>query len=160
MSFRSKFQPRGSQGFTLVEIMVTVAILAIVLTTGIPPMAKALQRKGMSKAIRDVVEGCEKARQKAVISQSKTALVINPREGTIHVGDFSGQIPPNVNIISLGVNFSEYSQEDEASVGFYPNGTSDEFNLTMQGENGEIHTVYLDIVTGSPEVVDGIPKEH
>lgn len=163
MSLRLKSALSGFQearttprrGFTLVEIMIVVAILGLVLTTGIPPMAKAIQRRGMNKAIVDVYKACEEARQAAVISQTRSDMVIHPQDGTVQGGGYTGQIPGDVRILLLGVNFIEFQDMDEARVGFYPNGTSDEFSLTLQGENGEVREIYLDIVTGAAQV-----KEH
>jgi prepilin-type N-terminal cleavage/methylation domain-containing protein len=143
-----------SKGFTLIEIMVVVAILGIVLATGIPPMARMIQREGISKAINDVFDACQEARAQAVLGQGKVELVIHPLDGSIEVGKFTGQIPKNVSIIMVGVNFIDFTQSEEARVGFYPNGTSDEFSLTIQGEKGEIQEIYLDIITGTPEIRD------
>ena len=142
------------RGFTLIEIMIVVSILGLVLATGVPPMVRALKREGMTKAIADILQACKEARDTSVITQNKSQLTIRPMDHTIHAGKFSGQIPQNIAIISVGVNFVQYNQADEAIATFFPNGTSDEFSIVLQGENGEIRQIKLDIVTGCPVVMD------
>ncbi len=143
---------RARRAFTLIEIMITVAIMGLVLTMGAPPFVRALRKEGMRKALSDLTEACDKARADAVLNSRPSAVDFQPHDRTFHAPKFSSAIPPDVDVISLGVNFVELSEADSAKVVFYPNGISDEFEITLRGKNGEMRQVYLDIVTGTPQV--------
>lgn len=68
----------NSPAFTLVEIMIVVAILGIVLGIGIPSMFRAMKKEGMRAAVSDVLEACQKARAAAILSGSLVELQILP----------------------------------------------------------------------------------
>jgi prepilin-type N-terminal cleavage/methylation domain-containing protein len=73
----------STPGFTLIEIMVVVAIMAIVLTIGIPFMNTSLNGgKGMNRAVKDVQEACKVAREWAILRQSPQELRIRVDDGT------------------------------------------------------------------------------
>lgn len=70
------------RGFTLIEILVVVAIMAIVLTIGIPFMNNSLNGgKGMNRAVKDVQEACKTAREWAILRQSPQELQIRWGDG-------------------------------------------------------------------------------
>src|SRR5438876_8247894 len=74
-----------SRGFTLVEIMIVISILAIVLATGVPSMLRSLQKEGLRKAQSDLVEACSHARAQAILSGLPMELVIRAEGGQISV---------------------------------------------------------------------------
>ena len=70
------------RGFTLIEILVVVAIMAIVLTIGIPFMNNSLNGgKGMNRAVKDVQEAYKVAREWAILRQSPQELRIRVDDG-------------------------------------------------------------------------------
>ena len=56
------------EAFTLIEIMVVVAIMGIVLAAGIPSIYNGMRKEGIRKAVSDVMEACEKARAQAIMT--------------------------------------------------------------------------------------------
>jgi prepilin-type N-terminal cleavage/methylation domain-containing protein len=135
--------------FTLIEIMMVVAIIGLTLTMSIPSFHHMLQREGIGKVERDLVEACQKARQAAIMNNQTTDLVIRPLDHTFGVpGAFDTvTIPPEVTINALGVNFIPMETQEEARVHFFPKGTSDEFIIILHGYDGSYRTIYLDVVT-------------
>src|SRR5260370_29274913 len=79
--------PRPSaRAFTLIEIMVVVAIIAIVMTIGIPFMKYTfVGGEGIDKAVRDVKEACSNARANAILNGVETDLVIRPFDKRLEV---------------------------------------------------------------------------
>ena len=155
-------------GFTLVEIMIVVAIMGVIMAIGIPSIARAMRKEGMRKAVSDLVEACADARAQAILRGSSAELVLHPLDRTFQVigggtdadGNptsgggtfFSGKFPDNIVIEILGVNFQELQTADEARVHFYANGTSDEFAIVLRSEQHEMRKISLDVVTGLAEV--------
>src|SRR5689334_20717368 len=73
--------------FTLIEILVVVAIIAMVLTIGIPFVRMAIDNgKGMTKAMKDIQEACSHARAIAILQQTTSELRIRPGDGVFEVG--------------------------------------------------------------------------
>jgi prepilin-type N-terminal cleavage/methylation domain-containing protein len=70
-------------GFTLIEIMIVVSIMAIVLMVGLPAFTRASQREGMRKAIYDVQEACKHARDQAILTGKTMELVIRAEEEAV-----------------------------------------------------------------------------
>jgi prepilin-type N-terminal cleavage/methylation domain-containing protein len=94
----------SSAAFTLIEIMIVVAIMGVVLTMGVPIVYKAWHKAPMSKAISDIVEVCSHARALAIMQGKEVDVVFHPREGRFEVsspaasapaqpGTLPGQIP-------------------------------------------------------------------
>src|SRR6266581_2780388 len=66
--------------FTLIEIMVVVAIMGIVMTIAIPTVYQQLHPESMRKAVSDVMEACSHARARAILNGAETELVIHPAD--------------------------------------------------------------------------------
>lgn len=65
---------------------------------------------------------------------------------------FSGQLGDDVSIEILAINLEERRGDPEASVRFFPNGTSDEFTLFLRIGAVAAREITLDMVTGHPTV--------
>jgi prepilin-type N-terminal cleavage/methylation domain-containing protein len=129
------------RAFTLIEIMIVVAILGLVAAMGLPSIIKALQKEGMRKAISDVTDVCASARAKAIFSGVPVAVIFQPGEktfscegggaghGSLYV--HSSKLPDGVEIAMLDINQQDFSASEWARMRFFPNGTSDELTLVL-----------------------------
>ena len=165
-----------SPAFTLIEIMVVVAIMAIVMLMSIPFIRNNLRKESLAEAMRQLEEVCGSARRKAILQGSMAEIIFHPKERTFqvvggtatpapansdatspeattapaaHSGE-SGRIPDDLFIDMLDVNLSEYKDSDEARVRFYPNGTADELTIICHSEKGEYFKMALEATTGLP----------
>jgi prepilin-type N-terminal cleavage/methylation domain-containing protein len=71
-----RFGARAKRGFTLIEVMIVVSIVAIIVAAGIPMVWKALAKNQMAKAVNDVIEGCKGARDRAIVHSRPYEFVI------------------------------------------------------------------------------------
>lgn len=162
---------RGA-GFTLIEIMVVVAILGVILTIGIPSIYHMTKKEGMRKAVSDVWEVCNNARAQAIFRGSPVDLVFYPTERRFQIGGsgasqseagaafveskpaaqsgdgVAGQFPEDVFIEMLDINLLEYRDSERARVRFFPNGTSDELTLILRSMKNEWRMISLEVTTG------------
>ena len=152
----SKGAEERPRGFTLVEVMMVVAIIGLTLTMGLPSFVRTIHRQGIGKAEYELFEACTEARRAAIMNNEKTFLVIHPLLGTFEVsGAFpQAQLPNDVIIDILGVNFIQFEKADEARVCFFPNGTSDEFTIVLHTPGGGYRKISLDTVTALPDIED------
>ena len=164
----------NSRGFTLIEIMIVLAIIMIIMTIGVPSVMRGLSRDDLSRAMNDTVEGCKTARDRAILQgipyefvlTSEGQMNVNslpPPRGeallpdaqaapTKHVpaGPYAGfprHLAEDVAIQLVDVNFISRMDEPQARVRFFPNGTCDEFTVVYNWK-GKQRTAMADIVTG------------
>jgi len=157
-----KASPRICQrAFTLIEIMMVVAIIGLIAGLSISPLIKALQKEGMRKALGDVEDVCFSARQQAIFSRQKTAVLFKPQTGEFSVEGGGGgprngkvtssRLPDGISFAMLDIFHKDYAESEWARVFFYPDGTSDEAVIVLLGK-GERKQITLDYVTGMPIV--------
>ena len=153
------------RAFTLIEIMVVVAIMGIILAAGIPSLYSFFHKTGLRKTMSDIEETCKSARQKAIMSGTTADLVIHPREGTLEIAGgvqngYSGWAKSakieGTRLIGLKVNNShaDLSQADEVHVRFYPTGTCDEMIMIFLSDNNESKGISLEITTALPVIMN------
>ena len=185
--------------FTLIELMIAMAMVAVLMTVAIPSVYHNLHPESMRKAISDVMEVCSHARARAVLGGLPMDLRIRVKEGAFSIaqaaaephaegpppaagnaftfrgdevvekgpprssatedlGLTSAHLSQRVRIEGLGVNGEDWTDDEEARVRFYPNGTSDEMSLILLSEKGERVNITLEVVTGLADVEFDITK--
>jgi prepilin-type N-terminal cleavage/methylation domain-containing protein len=163
---RQKANERAA-AFTLMEIMVVVAIIGLVGAMSVPAILQMRREGPMRKAVNDVLELCERARAGAVLKDTTTHLIFHPHEHQIDLegGDanqalttrlgqhpiMSSQFDPSVTIEGLGINLRDYTDAESAEVNFYDNGTCDEMTLILLC-GGEREMITLELTTALPTV--------
>jgi prepilin-type N-terminal cleavage/methylation domain-containing protein len=170
----------SASAFTLIEIMVVVAIMGVILTIGIPSIYQLSKKEGMRKAAEDVLEVCKNARAQAIFRGSPVEVVFHPIERRFEIGggsasqsqdepDFivekpaphagsgqSGQLTEDIGIGMLVVNGLNYRESEWTRVRFFPNGTSDEMRLVLTSDKGEARGMELEVTTGLVILVNDI----
>jgi prepilin-type N-terminal cleavage/methylation domain-containing protein len=165
------------RGFTLIEIMVCVGIMAVILTISVPSIYQQLKRDSMRQVIADLTEACSQARARAILNGVSTEVRIRPGDRTISVVEaggargpsfgapdvaleeapargggasiFSATITDHVIIEFIGVNLiPDLHLADEVSATFYSNGTCDELVVLLRSDVGEVRKLTTDVVTG------------
>jgi type II secretion system protein H len=152
------------RAFTLIEIMVVVAIMGIILAAGIPSLYGFFHKEGLRKTTNDILETCQSARSAAIMSGSPTDLVFHPHDGTCETSGTGGGYGAwahsakieNCSIEMLDVNLQECKDFDTVKVRFFPNGTCDEMTLVLHSNNNEWRKISLEITTALATVSDHV----
>jgi len=173
----TRHAPRiASPAFTLLEIMIVVGIMGIMLTIGVPIVYKVWHRAPINQAIQDTVEVLSNARARAILHGRETDVVFHPKEGRLAIrgggGSEAGKGPvtagfaapvgsgtsahysDRVLIEMLDINKlpHDFRDDDEATVRFFPDGTSDELSLVLVSDQNERREITLEITTGLASV--------
>src|SRR5665213_1339853 len=139
---------RRQKAFTLIEIMVVVAIIGLMAAIGIPSMLLQLKKEGMRKAVSDVKDVLTDARAKAILNNQITYVTFHPAEKKLESSTGkSATLDDNVDIAMLDINLMDFSQSEVARVRFFPNGTSDELMLVLIS-GGQRMKITLEFSTG------------
>jgi prepilin-type N-terminal cleavage/methylation domain-containing protein len=73
------------RGFTLIEIMVAIGIIAIILSIAIPSVYQQMHKDSMRQAVSDLTEACTAARARAILNGVATEIRIRPGDRTVNV---------------------------------------------------------------------------
>ena len=161
---------RHPSAFTLIELMMVVAIIGLMMATGVPAILSVTREAPMRKAVNDVTEICSRARSQAILQEQTMTVVFHPRVRQIALSggaNASGpsapatrvgraavnaaEFDPSVVIEGLGINNFDYTESDEARVRFFANGTSDEMTLVLSCV-GEYRKITLEVTTALASV--------
>ena len=69
-------QPNQNAGFTLIELVITVAIIGIIAAIAAPSMQTQIQQAKIKNAANDFATAFKEARVQAVISQKNIQVVL------------------------------------------------------------------------------------
>jgi prepilin-type N-terminal cleavage/methylation domain-containing protein len=70
------------QAFTLIELMIVIAIMAVVMSLSIPTFYRSLEKDTIRRATQNILDLCADARAQAIISGRPCDLMIRPAERT------------------------------------------------------------------------------
>ena len=168
------------RAFTLIEIMIVVAIMGIVMAMSVPIVYKVWRKAPMTQAVKDIVEVCSHARARAIMQGTMTTVVIHPKENRLALAGagsapqppkeqggevalsapaatgsgLAAQLSDQVIIEMLDVNMSgiEFNDAEQVTIRFYPNGVSDEMKMILF-DGRQRMGIELEITTGLASVV-------
>ena len=163
------------RAFTLVEIMVVVAVMGLLIGISIPAFRKIMNKAPLEQGISDVETLCRQARAEAIVKQRAMDVVLNETEEAVALttaarvinapDPFTGLIikiteeTQLIDQVFLQVDLQIIAPEadeftvDEIRIRFYPNGTSETLELRVVGA-GEAYRLTLDPVTGRTAVIN------
>jgi len=130
----------SQRGFTLLEIVIALAIAGLVLAVSVPAGARFYESMQYRGAVRDVVTMLSTARHRAVEEGRAKDVEFNPRSNEVSLEKSVKQMPSALNLTVSSA--AELGQRNAAVIRFYPEGGSSggEVSIAMPGQSG-VHIV-------------------
>ena len=141
-------KPARTDGFTLLELLVVLAIVALMTAIAAPRFAAALPGAELDSGARKLAAGLREARSMAV--STNRAVPFTLRGGanlyTIGRGGESRQLPGKL-AITLVTGSREISGANQGSIRFFPDGSSTGGRIELKGAGGK-RSIEVDWLTG------------
>ena len=153
------------RGFTLVELMVTIAVLAIIATIAVPSFSQQISRQSLDNSAREILSALNEGRSRAVALRSSVIVCPNKTSGgtantlalcaTSTISGVNGEkLAAQNRVILANISSRTDVTSTVAGVVFLPMGTVQSrktFTLCAMGVSKKIDVA----VTGASEISIG-----
>ena len=148
------------QGFTLLELIIVVVVIALVLTVSYPSLSRGSAAIKLRSTGRDVLNTFRYAREKAVTEQVGMRVTVDREKQELVLSDDLGDgsrryaLPEGVKIQRMIQGGTEVA-EGPMVVRFLPNGSAEDAEVFLQSKTGAYLRVVTDPITGGARVDQG-----
>jgi general secretion pathway protein H len=148
---------RDERGFTLIEIIVVLAIIAIASAVLMPAMRTGLSGIRLEAKGRDLATLCRMARTMAVGEQHVYRIGLERHTNSVFLADTYHEklrdfdLTEEIEIDSIKYEGKE-AAEDTVFLSFYPNGRADDVEIVLKNRGGRRIVLRTDILTGAARI--------
>ncbi len=150
-------EARSNQGFSLLELMVILMVVALAVGIVMPSFSRGLRTLELQTAGRDLITHMRHARSQAIARQKvfRIVLVQEEDEGVPDSYIFADEFEQEIKKVFLpeGVSVETEEQEFPVRISFYANGRSSGALFTLRRETGRPMRIRVDPITGFPRVL-------
>jgi prepilin-type N-terminal cleavage/methylation domain-containing protein len=83
--------PSTRSGFTLIEIMLVVGLMALIAATAVPNIYQLTKKEGLRRAVADLKDVCGNARARAIFSGQEVSVMFYPGERLFAISSGGGR---------------------------------------------------------------------
>jgi general secretion pathway protein H len=151
---RAAARVRGGAGFTLLEMMIVLALMAIIAGFVIPIFGPGVSNTDLKRATREVAAGLRFARSQAIAQRSESVLVLDVAGRT-----FSVPPDPRVHSMPAGIDLKLFTAQRDlvsdqvGAVRFFPDGGSTGGRITLAAGERKFD-VDIDWLTGRVAILE------
>lgn len=144
----------ASRGFTLLEVLVVVALMAVIASLAAPLLVRAVSGMEAQVSARQVAATLRKSRSQAIIENRDMAVTVGVDDRSIRIGgDAVEKLPDNVRVRIYSAR-SEQEDENTAGIRFFPDGSSTGGEIVLQ-DGKSVYHVRVEWLTGQVAIVKG-----
>lgn len=151
---------RIERGFTLLEILITLLVIALVLAVSYPSLSRGTAVLSLRTTSRDILGALRYAREKAVTEQTAMRVTVDLGSQTVRMTNDFGEgnrqyvLPDTVRIRRVLLGGAE-AHGDVSTVRFLPNGSSDAVEILIESKTGSFMRIVSDPLTGGACIQSG-----
>jgi len=148
------------RGFTLLELLVVVLVVALVLAVSYPSLSRGSQSLHLRATGRDILNSFRYAREKAVTEQTGMMVTLDREKQELVLSDLLGDgmrsytLPREVKIQRMALAGAEVVR-GPLVVRFLPNGGADSAEVLLQSESGAMLRIVSDPISGGARIESG-----
>ena len=150
----------ANQGFTLLELLIVVLVIAMVLAVSYPSLSRGSASIHLRTTGRDVLNTFRYAREKAVTEQIGMKVTVDRQHQRLILANDLGDgsrtypMPTDVKIHRIALGGNEI-MEGPVPVRFLPNGSSDAVEVLLKSDAGSFLRIISDPITGGARIESG-----
>jgi len=143
------------RGFTLIEVVVVLAILALVTAMALPLLTGAGAKADARVAAREIAAGMRLTRNFAMMRGHAEAFLVDTASGVFRAGATAApqRVPGDVRLV-LYTTTGERRGATVGSIRFFPDGSSTGGGIRLRAGNSRAE-VLVDWLTGHLTIGDG-----
>lgn len=147
-SFMSGLAPRNlrGRGFSLVELMVVLAIAALIMVAAVPSSVRFYDGMQRRQAVRDAVAMLSSARERALSSGRVQDVNVRPSTRRIWYGKKTHTLPEGLTLTVHGA--AELNRENVGVIRFYPDGSASGGGIDIARDDGSGTRISVDWLVG------------
>jgi len=139
--------PRFARGFTLLELLVVLAILALATVIALPRIGAGLPGAELDAGARRIAAGLNEARSLAVARNRAVRFTLIGAEKRFTVGEGPGGALPDKIAITLITGAGDVTGAAQGAIRFFPDGSSSGGRIELSGSGGR-RSIEVDWLTG------------
>ena len=143
----------GANGFTLLELLIVLAILGLTITLAVPLFARAMPGVEAKAAARDVAAMLRAAHSQAIAGNREVTVAVDLERRTVELAGARSQT------IAAGIGIGLYTAAEElidkgaGRIRFYPDGTSTGGRVRFSAGDRK-YDVIVDWISGNVKIDD------
>jgi general secretion pathway protein H len=149
-----------SKGFTLLELLIVVLIIALVLAVSYPALSRGSTALHLRTTARDVLNTFRYAREKSVTEQTAMRITVDREKQKLILTNDLGEngreyfFPHDVRMQRIALA-GKVTDEGSVVIRFLPNGSSDNAEILIRSETGSSFRIIADPITGGARIEPG-----
>jgi len=158
----------NDRAFTLIELIVVIALISIMLVVAIPRLSGSLFSDGGDETARWIIVNVRQAKETAVTSQQRYLLNVSMDTQQLWVApadlaeteaatarEKGYRLPRGVNIDYVALSQADRFSSGTVSIGFYPQGYSDKAVIRLRTNDGDRLAFFIEPFLSRVHLVRG-----
>jgi general secretion pathway protein H len=140
---------RGTRGFTLIELTVTLVILGIAAAVAAPSLAQSLDAMRARSEAAGIATFLRAAREQAVTHNRAYEVTVRSEEGVVELrtGESGPAVPATTRRLATGVRVTAEPGTARVII-FLPQGLSSGARLRVEGPGRRAYLITVEPLTG------------
>ena len=152
---------RQCDGFTLIEVLVVLAIMVVVVAILIPIGGPQRQHAQLTAGARQIAEGLRLTRSRAILDNQSTAFLIDVRQDVFRAAGAAAPeaLPPGLKVALVTTEQEAMNGASVGAIRFYPDGSSSGGGVALSAA-GEGYVVLVDWLSGGISIHEQDQPKH
>ena len=139
---------RGNQGFTLLELLVVLAIVGLIAAIALPNLRLPGFASDAAVAARQIASGLAEARQAAIFENRESRLVLDMENKTFAVGSKPAVQLAEIQKLTLLTTERDIVDESRGAIRFFPDGSTGGGEISIRDSSGATAAIKVNWLTG------------